>query len=389
MVATETSLLSAAPPSASASPSTCTTRPSRRIVFFCDGSGLYRVIEKAAAKEDEIEQVLLWQPGVGMEKEDPWLEGLLARQLNFKIRRALEMIMTSYQPGDEVVLIGFSRGALICRILAAIIGDVGVPRRADLGELFEAYGTLPNCEPGGLRSDVPTPDVVAALSVLERHRSKLLNRVNIRALALFDTVGAIGMPSRTHLPGYRYFGFTLETVGPHVDLIVHALSLDDTANAFNPTRMELSPEGIADGQTLRFHQCWFGGWHADVGGGWEQHELADVALMWMAVRFFSLCWTPAGLLMNIHISLSQRSLTTFPSYQPSIRLDNAEDPSPTFESRRHGTLIRISPCASRAAKATMAEASGLARCAVLPATSPSGGFSKSKVLAMTRATLVT
>ena len=75
-----------------------------------------------------------------------------------------------------------------------------------------------------------------------------------------------GYPSRTHLPNYRIFGFPIEVVGSHVDHIFHALSLDDTANAFMPTRIELTPEGISRGQSLRFHQCWFGGWHADVGG---------------------------------------------------------------------------------------------------------------------------
>lgn len=129
-----------------------------------------------------------------------------------------------------------------------------------------------------------------------------------RALALFDTVGAIGFPSYTHLPESRYFGFPVETVGPHVDHIFHALALDDTRRPFLPTRAELTPEGIEQGQDLQ--QCWFGGWHADVGGwffprsifsssaelegfglgGWDVHEMAAIPLIWMAVCLPLFVW---------------------------------------------------------------------------------------------------
>lgn len=245
---------------------------------------LYRVIEHAFAKPGDIEQVLLWQPGVGMEEDECIIEGALARQLKDKVRKAYHKIQLAYQPGDEIVLIGFSRGAFIARIVAEIIGDIGLPAGGNLDAIFEAYAELPHWadEKETRKEQKTTPKVAAALHVLEAYRLENPSTVRISCLAIFDTVGALGFPSRTHLPQFRFFGFPVETVGPHVDHIFHALSADDRRGAFLPTRVELTVEGIVAGQDLQ--QCWFGGWHSDVGGGWDVHELASLALIWMAAQ---------------------------------------------------------------------------------------------------------
>jgi hypothetical protein len=73
-----------------------------------------------------------------------------------------------------------------------------------------------------------------------------------------------GVRSKTHLPEFRFFGFPVEEVGPHVDHIFHSVAADDRLIPFRETRVELTPEGLAMGQDLR--QCWFGGWHTDIGG---------------------------------------------------------------------------------------------------------------------------
>lgn len=47
-----------------------------------------------------------------------------------KVRKAYHKIQLAYQPGDEIVLIGFSRGAFIARIVAEIIVRSPLSRRA-------------------------------------------------------------------------------------------------------------------------------------------------------------------------------------------------------------------------------------------------------------------
>ena len=52
----------------------------------------------------------------------------------------------------------------------------------------------------------------------------------------------------------------------------HAVALDETREAFDPNPMN-AREGVTE--------VWFKGVHCDVGGGFEDSRLSDVALDWM------------------------------------------------------------------------------------------------------------
>ncbi|KAL8280877.1 hypothetical protein RQP46_006881 [Phenoliferia psychrophenolica] len=292
-------------------------REPRRLILFCEGTGrngitgktkqdsniyrLYRVIEAAAMRDGDMQQVLLWQPGAGMEKDEQLLiESAVASKMKYKIRKAYQMIQDAYEPGDEIVLIGFSRGtgllaatpmrpltqivsigAFAARMVAAILGDIGLSKDQDLDAIFGAYAALPHWSEDVLirKRQKAKPKVAAALEVLARHRARGPSTVLVSALAIFDTVGALGILSKTHLSAYRFFGFPVEVVGPHVDHIFHLISVDDRLVPFRETRVELTQEGIAMGQDLR--QCWFGGWHTDIGGAMGG-ECAAIPLIWLA-----------------------------------------------------------------------------------------------------------
>lgn len=45
------------------------------------------------------------------------------------IREVYSFIAANYTPGDDIVLIGFSRGAFTSRSVAAMIGDIGLLTR--------------------------------------------------------------------------------------------------------------------------------------------------------------------------------------------------------------------------------------------------------------------
>ncbi|KAM0751932.1 hypothetical protein T439DRAFT_222436 [Meredithblackwellia eburnea MCA 4105] len=278
-----------------------TSSPSRskRIIMFCDGTGrdgsamdtnrdtnvwrLYRIIEHATCGPEDIEQVLLWVPGIGMDPGDhKFWDGMLASRIRLKVRRAYELILSTYNEGDEIVLVGFSRGAFIVRAVASIIGSIGLSKSAPLDSLFHAFDQLPGWVTEKDAKRKPSKKVVEARKVLSEWRPEN-DGPRIRALAIFDTVGAIGFPSYTHQPSYHFFGQSATEVGPHVDYVFHALALDDTRPPFLPTRVTLTEEGKRLGQEERFEEVWFGGWHADVGGGWDTHELASICLIWMAV----------------------------------------------------------------------------------------------------------
>ena len=55
-----------------------------------------------------------------------------------------------------------------------------------------------------------------------------------------------------------------------------ALAIDEHREPFLPTLWDTAPD---PGQTLQ--QVWFAGAHSDVGGGYPEHGLSDLALDWM------------------------------------------------------------------------------------------------------------
>ena len=67
-------------------------------------------------------------------------------------------------------------------------------------------------------------------------------------------------------------GPDVEEAGTHIKHIYHAMALDEYRKLFDVTRF---------GFTMRATEVWFPGCHADVGGGYEESELAMPSLHWM------------------------------------------------------------------------------------------------------------
>ena len=66
----------------------------------------------------------------------------------------------------------------------------------------------------------------------------------------------------------------------HVDGAFHALAIDEKRKAFVPTLWTQQPH--AGNQVLE--QVWFSGVHSDVGGGYADSGLSDIALLWMMAK---------------------------------------------------------------------------------------------------------
>ena len=63
-------------------------------------------------------------------------------------------------------------------------------------------------------------------------------------------------------------------VHPNVDYAFHALALDEWRTAFGPTLWNRSP----DNKHTELRQAWFPGSHSNVGGGFEDQQIATIAL---------------------------------------------------------------------------------------------------------------
>ncbi|EEB94274.1 hypothetical protein MPER_06934, partial [Moniliophthora perniciosa FA553] len=101
-------------------------------------------------------------------------------------------------------------------------------------------------------------------------------------LGVFDTVGSLGLPEELTLGSNKIktlFGFPDRILGEHIERAYHVLALNEPRKNFDCTKLEQTDLGRSKGQILK--ECWFSGSHSDIGGGYRDHDLADLTLTWM------------------------------------------------------------------------------------------------------------
>tara|TARA_R110000868_G_scaffold141226_1_gene357514 strand:+ start:1127 stop:2299 length:1173 start_codon:yes stop_codon:yes gene_type:complete len=115
-------------------------------------------------------------------------------------------------------------------------------------------------------------------------------RVQIRAIAVWDTVGALGVPFG-NIPGLsrKEFQFHNTRLSNIFDYAFQALAIDEHRQAFEPTLWSrfvpepLDPPPPAAPREPVVEQRWFIGAHADVGGG-NPTALPEIAMAWLAEK---------------------------------------------------------------------------------------------------------
>jgi uncharacterized protein (DUF2235 family) len=130
------------------------------------------------------------------------------------------------------------------------------------------------------RRNVTDPESIRA----RVFRNENSHEAEVRFLGVWDTVGALGVPCIRH-----QFAKTLgwdwqfhdTSLGPHIRHACHALAIHETRSKFLPT-LWTAPEASTQPQVLE--QMWFSGCHSNVGGGYTDTSLSDIALEWMIQR---------------------------------------------------------------------------------------------------------
>ena len=230
-----------------------------------------------------IEQVVFYDWGVGS-YHDPVTGGAFGAGIDKNIQDAYRFIVQNYDPGDELFLFGFSRGAYTVRSLAGLIRNCGILRRPFAQHIHGAFELY--------RDRDDPPDSKEARSL--RKHCAVANRTRIRFIGCWDTVGALGVP--LSLLGFLNDAhlFHDTELSSIVQTARHALSIDETREDFAPTRW-----GRKAG--IDMQQVWFAGGHSDVGGGFlkapgDAGLLSDIPLNWM-IREAELC----GLGVEAHV----------------------------------------------------------------------------------------
>lgn len=91
--------------------------------------------------EDGVTQIIYYQAGVGT--EDSWWDhiygGGTGAGLSENIREAYAFLTANYLPGDEIFLLGFSRGAFTARSIASMIASIGLLTQRGMTDFYEIF----------------------------------------------------------------------------------------------------------------------------------------------------------------------------------------------------------------------------------------------------------
>ena len=201
-----------------------------------------------------VEGEVIYLAGIGTSGtvETHVLEGATGTGTSERIRDAYRFLAERYHQGDRIYGFGFSRGAFAIRSLAGFIDLAGMPKQPralkeeELLEIYDAYM-------GG--------------KLVDKARYGTIDTM-IDFVGVWDTVGALA------------FGRTLgafHRINPgNVKRVAHALALDEERQRFEPSFWD-APATAA----TQVEEVWFSGCHTNIGGGYADANLSNIALFWM------------------------------------------------------------------------------------------------------------
>lgn len=295
----------------------------KNIVILSDGTGqsasmpqeersnvwkLWNASKDAAHKD---QQITFYDEGLGAEHKQEWWRwsyDLLSKATGLGISQNIKdcyvALIEFYEPGDRVFLIGFSRGAYTVRSLGGVLSLCGIPQR-------DGSGKSPRARAGASQKEVDDAKAVRAalaaeaidkvyqhygdgekkkerIALGQQYRAKY-NSHAIDAsdppfpyfVGVWDTVRALGVPGSSGLSFLFAHAFHDATLNPHVPHARQALSIDENREIFRPEIWDETQETDEARQRGRIKQVWFPGVHCDVGGGYKETGLSDLAMDWM------------------------------------------------------------------------------------------------------------
>ena len=293
---------------------------SKNIVVLSDGTGqeggkghdsniykLYRMLEDRTEN-----QVVYYDQGLGTD----WRRisgNAFGVGFTKNIEQCYRFIFENYHAGDKIFLFGFSRGAATVRSLASFIHYFGILPRSRttlVADAFKLYGIgeKPKTQDDETFLEEETRKLLQKLAdrgiqinndASYQNYKALRNDLNDKAnqfttahpnmwaevefLGVWDTVPALGIVPLAglnlvvdRLPWWRH-SFHDFALHRSVRNAYQALSIDDDREWFLPTIWNQ----YGDENKQKIKQVWFSGSHTDVGGGYAEAGLSDIALEWM------------------------------------------------------------------------------------------------------------
>ena len=235
----------------------------RKIILLSDGTGnssakvwrtnVWRTFEALDLSGND--QIAFYDDGVGTSSFKPMaiLGGAFGLGLRRNVIALYKFACRNYHNADdELYGFGFSRGAFAIRSLAGFIDLAGLPKQPralkeeELLEIYDAYmdGQL-----------------------VDKARYGTIDTM-LDFIGVWDTVGALA------------FGRTLgnfHRINPgNVRRVAHALALDEERERFEPSYWDPPARAVT-----QIDEVWFSGCHTNIGGGYVDANLSNIALFWM------------------------------------------------------------------------------------------------------------
>jgi uncharacterized protein (DUF2235 family) len=261
----------------------------KRIALFLDGtwnnvSDNTNVWRLKSLCSRSSEQLVYYSAGVGTQTGERLSGGMFGIGINEEVIDAYQWLVEHYEPGAQVFIFGFSRGAFTARSLAGFISKCGLLKPGSpvsMKQMFERY------RKGTAQSVLALGKVVESGLPLEDRWIKEYSRpIPIWFQGVWDTVGALGVPlpcvPNVSREDFAFLETDLRINDTHA---YHALAIDEHRKAFAPTLWVKSTPKQGDTYPPRdldhVEQRWFAGAHANVGGGYENDLLAQIPLQWL------------------------------------------------------------------------------------------------------------
>lgn len=293
-------------------------------------------------------QIAKYMHGVGA-SDNPAMKvlgGMFGVGVIARIVRGYTFISRNYELGDAIHIVGFSRGAYTARALAGMIARVGLlnTKKFDVNDKDEAYrrGLAAWHRSKGITLVGNTPVTALAnrfldfvesfVARMKLNDSDLVPNIPIKSVAVWDTVGSMGVPLYIRDSRCDIFRFTDASLSAKVEFGFHAMAIDEQREDFPVTPWD---------RRANVEQVWFSGAHADVGGGYlaAESRLSDAALSWMmkktagaGVQFA----TP--LTLEPDFTSNPRNIHT-PWLSPPFNLLGRAPRTPKLEDVFHSTVI--------------------------------------------------
>jgi uncharacterized protein (DUF2235 family) len=248
----------------------------KNIVICCDGTGNEfggrnsNVIKLYKTLACDAGQVAYYHPGVGtmgarsaLTPIGKWWTKLIGLAFGYgvsdNIADAYQFLMRTFEPGDQVYVFGFSRGAYTARVLCGMLHIVGLLAKGNEGLIPYAIRMIKGNE--------------IDFTVAADFKKTFSSECKPHFVGVWDTVSSLGwVYNAVHFP------FTKATNNPDLRIVRHAVSIDERRaffreNSFGPPH---DPQ-----QDVK--EVWFAGVHSDVGGSYPEPEsqLSQIAIRWM------------------------------------------------------------------------------------------------------------